>query len=880
MFVSEWGTASMNMKIRIIGLSFAMGLLFWIIESQIAYYKYGHGTFGDNLIFDLSPLDFIVRLWVVIGFIVLGIAVANYIDKRREAERKEAQAYLQLTHVFNSTDDGLCLINTDFVVERINKRLLELSGKDEHQVVGHKCYDVFKSEKCHFDECPMHKIVDGGERVENVIRKTLPDGTVRDLVVTATPCRSSDGALLGIVENLRDITRVKAAEQALRYRLNLEKILAEISTNFLRLGPEDVDHGIESALESIGRFSAVERAYIFLFRDNQTFMDNTHEWCAEGVSREKSNLQNIPTETLPWWMSRLERFDNIHLPQLSDMPSEAVDERAVLEAQGIKSVLAVPLVYSGGLIGFLGFDIVSETKIWTDEDIRVLKMAGEIIVSAIVRREHDLKIRELSEKRAELETIIGGSPAVAFLWKAEADWPVEFVTDNVRQFGYAPSDFYGGLPFADVIYEEDRERVNEEVRLFISRPDIQRYEQEYRIVASDGRLRWVDDRTWLRRNSLGEITHFQGVILDITERKHAEQELESERRQLLSIFDSITEAIYVSDPDTYEVLYVNRFLRDKLGHDPVGNICYREFQGLDAPCPFCTNHIIRAHPGVEHNWEHFNPALGRYYMALDRLITWPDGRDVRFELAVDITERKESERTLGRLVAELRNKNSELEDFAYVVSHDLKAPLRAIGTLAEWISTDSADRLDNDGREQLDLLMQRVRRMHDLIDGVLKYSRVGRLKEERVPVDLSLLIPEVIDMIAPPDGLTVRVESGLPVIVADRTRIQQVFENLLSNAVKFMNRPDGEIVISATRDNGFWRFAVRDNGPGIEEQYHEKIFRIFQTLNARDEFESTGVGLTLVRKIVTMYGGEVHVESTPGEGSTFVFTLPESERTA
>lgn len=870
----------MNLKTKIIGLSFAMGLLFWIIESQIEFYKYHRGTFGDNLIFDLSPLDVVARLWVVLVFIVLGIAITRYIDKRKEAERKEAQAHFQLTHVFNSTDDGLCLIDTDFNVVRVNKRLLELSGMDESEVVGQKCYEVFKSEKCHFDECPMSLIVDGVDRVENMIRKTLPDGTVRDLVVTATPCRASDGALLGIVENLRDITRIKAAEQELRYRLNLEKVLAGISTNFLRLGPEDVDLGIDNALESIGVFSSADRAYIFMFRDNLAFMDNTYEWCAEGIQCVKDTLQNIPTETLPWWMSIIRRFENIHLPRLSDMPPEADGERAVLEAQGIKSVLVVPLVYGGGLIGFLGFDIVRETKIWTDDDIRILKMAGEIIVSAIVRRNHDLKIRELSEKRADLESIIGSSPAVAFLWKAEAGWPVEFVSDNVRQFGYLPYDFYAGLTFADIIYEKDRERVLDEVLSYGSRPDIQRYDQEYRIVASDGRIRWVDDRTWLRRNAHGEITHYQGILLDITDRKNAERELEFERRQLLSIFDSITEAIYVSDPETYEVLYVNRFLREKLGHDPVGSVCYREFQGLDKPCSFCSNKIIGEHPGVEHHWEHYNPTLGRYYMVLDRLIKWPDRRNVRFELAIDITDRKESERTLDRLVTELRNKNSELEDFAYVVSHDLKAPLRAIGTLAEWISTDYADRLDNDGREQLALLMQRVRRMHDLIEGVLKYSRLGRFKEERVPVDLSLLIPEVIDMVAPPEGLTVRVEGDMPVIVADRTRIQQVFENLVSNAVKFMDRPDGEIVVSVSRDNGYWRFSVRDNGPGIEEKYHEKIFRIFQTLNARDDFESTGVGLTLVRKIVTMYGGDVHVESKPGEGSTFVFTLPESERKA
>ena len=232
---------------------------------------------------------------------------------------------------------------------------------------------------------------------------------------------------------------------------------------------------------------------------------------------------------------------------------------------------------------------------------------------------------------------------------------------------------------------------------------------------------------------------------------------------------------------------------------------------------------------------------------------------------------------MNRLITELESKNRELEDFAYVVSHDLKAPLRAIGTLSEWISTDYADRLDDNGKEQLALLIQRVKRMHDLIDGVLRYSRIGRIKEEHVPVDLERLLPEVIDMIAPPGNITVNVAGDMPTITAERTRMQQIFENLLSNAVKYMDKPEGKIDIGCSRDNGFWTFSVTDNGPGIEEKYHERIFKIFQTLNSRDEFESTGVGLTLVKKIVTMYGGTVRVESKVGEGSTFIFTLPYEE---
>ena len=215
-----------------------------------------------------------------------------------------------------------------------------------------------------------------------------------------------------------------------------------------------------------------------------------------------------------------------------------------------------------------------------------------------------------------------------------------------------------------------------------------------------------------------------------------------------------------------------------------------------------------------------------------------------------------------------------MKDFAYIVSHDLKAPLRGIKTLADWLSGDYADKLDEQGKEQMDLLLKRVERMHNLIDGILQYSRVGRITEEKVQVDLKELIPDVIDMVAAPDNITITVENELPVIECEQTRITQVFENLLSNAVKYMDKPQGQVKIGCVGEDGFWKFSVADNGPGIEEQHFERIFRIFQTLSARDEFESTGIGLSVIKKIVELYGGKVWLESKVGEGSTFFFTLP------
>jgi PAS domain S-box-containing protein len=253
------------------------------------------------------------------------------------------------------------------------------------------------------------------------------------------------------------------------------------------------------------------------------------------------------------------------------------------------------------------------------------------------------------------------------------------------------------------------------------------------------------------------------------------------------------------------------------------------------------------------------------------------GKKVLQGIFRDVTESKKAEEKQAQLLKELESVNRELKEFAYVASHDLKAPLRGIRTLAEWLSTDYGDKLGEQGKEQMNLLLKRVERMHNLIEGVLQYSRVGRVKENRAVVNLNKLTSEVIDILAPPANISITVENELPTIECEPTRIGQVFQNLLSNAIKYMNKPQGQIKVRCVEEGEFWKFSVADNGPGIEEKHFEKIFQIFQTLSPRDDFESTGIGLTITKKIVELYGGRIWVESKVSEGSTFFFTLPKQK---
>ncbi|MBD2335567.1 GHKL domain-containing protein [Calothrix sp. FACHB-156] len=243
------------------------------------------------------------------------------------------------------------------------------------------------------------------------------------------------------------------------------------------------------------------------------------------------------------------------------------------------------------------------------------------------------------------------------------------------------------------------------------------------------------------------------------------------------------------------------------------------------------------------------------------------------QLQQEIIQRQQSQEKMAELLKAVKSANQDLNDFAYVVSHDLKAPLRGISSLSEWLLSDYGEQFDNEGKELVRLLISRVKKMYNLIDGILQYSRAGSYREKKTQVNLNDVVRDVIDLLAPPENIQIEITSTLPIISAETTRIKQIFQNLLSNAIKFIDKPEGKIIINCTEDNIYWQFSIVDNGLGIEAKYFTKIFQIFQKLSNDDNSDSTGIGLSLVKKIVELYGGTVWIESEVGQGSKFYFTL-------
>ncbi|MEJ1223727.1 PAS domain S-box protein [Sediminicola sp. 1XM1-17] len=238
---------------------------------------------------------------------------------------------------------------------------------------------------------------------------------------------------------------------------------------------------------------------------------------------------------------------------------------------------------------------------------------------------------------------------------------------------------------------------------------------------------------------------------------------------------------------------------------------------------------------------------------------------------LDITDQKQLQLQKEKLLKELESSNQGLQEYAHIVSHDLKSPLRSISALATWMNEDYKDVLDDNGIYNLLMMQEKIESMDKLIDGILKYSSITGDKLESGQVDLNMIVQEIREVIYIPENVHVLIMNPLPTINADRTKIHQLFQNIISNAVVHIEVEEGLVEISSEETPTHWQISIKDNGVGIAKEYHEKIFKIFQSVS--DGERSTGIGLSIVKKIIDLYEGQIWLESTVGKGSTFHFTL-------
>ncbi len=488
-----------------------------------------------------------------------------------------------------------------------------------------------------------------------------------------------------------------------------------------------------------------------------------------------------------------------------------------------------------------------------------------------------LNLRDITErKRAEAELARTEQRYSAFVQNSsdiisilEADGTYRYQSPSFYEFtGYKEEEIIGKSTL-DYIHPDYIENATEIFKAAIREPGSS-YKDEFLFKKANGD--WITLEVHGKNVLNDEI--IRGVVVncrDVTERKKIEEEIRIKSRMLQGITSNMPVVIFRVDKEGFFTESIGAGLK-KIGfqeNEVVG-------QKIEDLFPELAEEITRASIGefataLLESKDEANPWFYEFYSFPDK--DKQAGGWIGFGL--DVSDSKIHEESQKQYAATLEKINKELDQFAYVVSHDLKAPLRAINNLSEWIEEDLGDALNEneDVKSNMTLLRKRVKRMESLINGILEYSRAGRSEIEYEHIDTGQLLDEVCGSIEIPKNFTLD-KAAMPVIVGSRLRLEQVFSNLINNAVKYHDKEIGNIKISYEQTGRFHQFSVADDGPGIEPEYHEKIFVIFQTLVSKDKMESTGVGLAIVKKIIEEQGGEIWLNSSPGEGSTFTFTLP------
>ncbi|HUT62722.1 MAG TPA: PAS domain S-box protein [Anaerolineae bacterium] len=314
-------------------------------------------------------------------------------------ERKKFEERLnQQIVAIEASMDGIAILDRNKRFLYLNKAHARIYGYESPDELIGKIWRVLhnKEETERIENEIVPEFLEKGQWRGEALGKKK-DGTTFHQEFSLTAIK--EGGMICIV---RDITERKKAEKAIDYRLKLEKLIAAISTHFIRIIPEKIDSGISYALQKIGEFSCTDRGYVFLFKNDNTLVDNTHEWCAAGIEPQIDNLKNLPVETVPWWMNKLNRFESIHIPSVIDLPPEAGSEKEILQMQNTQSLIVVPLIKNNSLFGFMGFDSVRTKKTWKEEDITLLNMVGEILVNALERKRAEEELKNYSQKLEEL----------------------------------------------------------------------------------------------------------------------------------------------------------------------------------------------------------------------------------------------------------------------------------------------------------------------------------------------------------------------------------------------------------------------------------------------------------------------------------------------
>jgi len=487
----------------------------------------------------------------------------------------------------------------------------------------------------------------------------------------------------------------------------------------------------------------------------------------------------------------------------------------------------------------------------------VVEYDGEPVIISVAR---DISKRKKAEKKLEesknrLSLVIEGSGLGTWDWNVQTG-DVIFNETWANMLGYELSEIEPSVDaWKKRVHPEDLPEVMEILNEHLEGKS-DSYVSEHRMRTEKGDWVWIEDRGMVvERDEDGEPIRATGTHLDITERKHAQKALQAERKQLLEIFDSIDEIVYVVDPESDEVLFVNEYMREQFGSKSVGETCYEVFQGFDEPCDFCTNDIILENPGKPYIWQYHNPVLDIDLLITDRIIRWSDGRQVRFEIAIDITEQKKAQ-------DELKKSKRELELYTSLLRHDLANDIQILINRLEYI-----EMLDDpiEIKTQCRSVRAASERMGKLLQ-IFTESKTGNSKGLVDTIETSI---EQSEEANPHLQISLKLEDNrdqLNLYMGELAGL--VFDNLLRNAAQHAGS-DAQIEIEIREDENDIVIMLTDDGPGIPESIHPSLFQ-------RKRSETGGMGLYLSKRVVEAYGGNFNLVDSTSEGATFEISFPKS----
>jgi len=675
------------------------------------------------------------------------------------------------------------------------------------------------------------------------IRVRTGDGRLRDTIYYKAPYRDAQGEIAGLIGTIVDITARTTAESALR----------------------DNEERWRSIVDSANEGILVYDRGLNVVAGNQA----------------AERILGVPLTELIGAAGFTSLLPCVHADGTPLLPHERPTQLTVRSGKPLSSHI-VGIKRPGGV------------HTWLSVNTGFLRHAGSQdwygVVSSFTditaQRKAEAALRESEERYRRTFELAGSGIAHIGLDR-------KFIRVNRRLceiLGYPEREVIG-MTGRQISHPEDLEVINaQRKRLYAGEIDRVRVEKRY--LRKDGATVWVAFSMVLERDAGGNPTYEIAIFDDITERKRAEAALsESEAR-----FRGLTQLSsdwYWEQDEHFGLTFMSGRMGERTGLDAAAYLGRKRWDqpALNLTDDDWTRHrasLERREAFRDFEMERPNPAGGTRWISVTGEPVYDESGRFRGYRGVgsDITARKRSEAQLRRAhdelakkAEELQRSNAELEQFAYVASHDLQEPLRMVSSYTQLLARRYGDRLDADAKEFMHYTVDGAARMKQLIEDLLAYSRVGTKGKEFKPVSVEAPLKRAVTNLhaaISESGAAVTWDS-LPTVEADEVQLAQLFQNLMGNALKFRGGAVPRIHVSAAQEAGEWRITVADNGIGIEPQYFERIFMLFQRLHTMGQYPGTGIGLAICKKVVERHGGRIWVSSTPGEGSQFHFTLPKKE---